>query len=347
MQGKRFAFLYSSVSLTGAFGGLLATGINSLDGSHEMAGWRWIFMIEGLITILFGLLAFIFMSNYPDTASWLTPAEKAAVIHANQADRALRATEEFNWIQIHSAFTDYRTYLWGSIYFTTYIPVYSVILSLPSVLEGLGYEGTTATLMACPPYAFGFFIVLLAGYTSDRLRDRFLHYLVAIAVVMASLVVLMIVANNVVRYTMFFFVMFMFIPISIIWSWLANNTAGTNKRAAVTGLVFSMGNIGGAISGQIYRSEWAPRYVQGHAINLGCYAFAVVAGTVLWRGYRMDNEARDKAGREEDMVEVDMAEVDLGDLGDRYKEPPTPPLFDFGKSVYGTNSEVLAQTSGF
>lgn len=316
MQGKRFAFLYSTVSLTGAFGGLLATAINSLDGASGMAGWRWIFLIEGVITIFLGLLAFIFMSNYPDTATWLTPVEKAAIINANQADRALHATEEFNWIQIRSAFTDYRTYLWGSIYFTTYIPVYSVILSLPSVVAGLGYKDTAATLMACPPYGFGFLIVLLSGYTSDRFRDRFGHYLVAIGIVMAALIVLMVVSNNVVRYTMFFVVMFMFIPISIIWSWLANNTAGTNKRAAVTGLVFSMGNIGGAISGQIYRSEWAPRYVQGHGINLVCYAYAVVAGIVLWRGYRTDNKVRDRAGREEDMLEVD-----LGDLGDRY-EPP-------------------------
>lgn len=320
MQGKRFAFLYSSVSLTGAFGGLLATGINYLDGTRGIVGWRWIFIIEGIITVGLGLLAFTFMSNYPDTASWLSPAEKAAIINANQADSALHATEEFNWIRIHSAFTDYRTYLWGSIYFSTYIPVYSIILSLPNVITGLGYEGTAATLMACPPYAFGFLIVVLAGYTSDYFRDRFRHYLGAIIIVMAALIVLMVTTNNVVRYVMFFFVMFMFIPISIIWSWLANNTAGTNKRAAVTGLVFSMGNVGGAISGQIYRNEWAPRYVQGHGINLVCYVFAVLAGVVLWLGYRRDNEARDRAMRESGEWVEDMLEVDLGDLGDKYEK---------------------------
>lgn len=317
MQGKRFAFLYSTVSLTGAFGGLLATAINSLDGTHGIAGWRWIFIIEGVITISFGLLAFIFMSNYPDTTTWLTPEEKAIVINANRADRALRATEEFDWTQIRSAFTDYRSYLWGSIYFSTYIPVYSVILSLPSVVAGLGYKGTTATLMACPPYGFGFLIVLLTGYTSDRFHDRFWHYLGGIVVVMAALIVLMVTTNNVVKYVMFFFVMFMFVPISIIWSWLANNTAGTNKRAAVTGMVFSMGNIGGAISGQIYRAEWAPRFVEGHAINFGCYGFAVIAGVVLWVGYRRDNLARDKAAGVEGAGK-NMVEVDLGDLGDRY-----------------------------
>lgn len=321
MQGRRFAFLYSTVSLTGAFGGLLATGINSLGGTHGIAGWRWIFIIEGVITISFGLLAFIFMSNYPDTASWLSPLEKEVVIKTNQEDRALHAVEEFNWTQIRSAFIDYRTYLWGSVYFSTYIPVYSVILSLPSVITGLGYKGTTATLMACPPYGFGFLVVLLTGYTSDRFHDRFRHYLTGITVVMASLIVLMVTTNNVVKYVMFFFVMFMFVPISIIWSWLANNTAGSNKRAAVTGIVFSMGNIGGAIAGQIYRSEWAPRYVQGHAINFGCYVFALLAGTTLYMTYRRDNAARNRAAVESGTGRINMLEVELGDLGDRYEAP--------------------------
>ncbi|RPA94406.1 MFS general substrate transporter [Choiromyces venosus 120613-1] len=305
--------LYSSVSLTGAFGGLLATGINALGGTHGISGWRWIFITEGVITTGFGLLAIIFMSNYTETASWLTEKEKAVIIQANQADRALRATEAFNWKQICTAFTNYRTWLWGMVYFSTYIPVYSVILSLPSVVAGLGYSGTSAILMA---------LVLVTGYTSDGHHDRFKHYLVGITVVMAALIVLMITISNVVKYAMFFFVMFMFVPISVIWSWLSSNTAGSNKRAAATGVVFSTGNIGGAIAGQIYRSEWAPRYLQGHAINLGCYGFALISGVVLYVSYRTDNAARDKVAIEQSQGagRKDMLEIELGDQGDRFVE---------------------------
>ncbi|KDQ58537.1 hypothetical protein JAAARDRAFT_193095 [Jaapia argillacea MUCL 33604] len=317
MQGRRFAVLYSAVSLTGAFGGLLATAIHSLNGKRGIAGWRWIFIVEGCITAGLGVLSFFFMCNYPDTAKWLTPAERAVILKANEADRALKAGEAFNGKQIWSAFTDYRTYLWGLIYLSTYIPVYSVILSLPTVVTGLGYKGTTATLMACPPYGFGFIVVLFAGWTSDRFKDRFTHYVIGCLVTMVALIVLMAATNLVVRYVMFFLAMFMFLPISIIWSWVANNTAGTNKRAAATGVIFSMGNIGGAISGQIYRAEWAPRYVQGHAINFGCYVFALAAGTLSWWGYRRDNQRRDREfGQRKDGN--NMLGDELGDLGDRH-----------------------------
>ncbi|KAK7696446.1 hypothetical protein QCA50_001103 [Cerrena zonata] len=108
MQGRRFAILYSSVSLAGAFGGLLATAIHTLDGAHGIAGWRWIFIVEGCITGGFGILSFFFMSAYPATAPWLTESERKLVVLVNEADRALKAKEAFSGSQIRSAFTDWR-----------------------------------------------------------------------------------------------------------------------------------------------------------------------------------------------------------------------------------------------
>ncbi|KAI0331588.1 MFS general substrate transporter [Cubamyces sp. BRFM 1775] len=318
--GRRFGVLYSTVSLTGAFGGLLATAIHALDGTHGIAGWQWIFIVEGCITAGFGIIALFVMSAYPATAHFLSEEERRIVILTNEADRAQKATETFNGKQIRSAFTDWRTYVWALVYITIYIPVYSVILSLPTVVTGLGYKGTTATLMACPPYGVGFIIVLLAGWTADKYGRLYYHYIASILVTVVALIVLMTVENLVVRYIMFFFVMFMFVPVSICWAWLTANLAGPNKRAAGMGLVFSVGNIGGAVSGQIYRAEWAPRYVQGHAINLGCYALALIAGTVLWWSYKTDNAARDRAAKEtvKRTKPLDLIGEDLGDLGDRH-----------------------------
>ena len=73
------------------------------------------------------------------------------------------------------------------------------------------------------------------------------------------------------------------------------------------------------MSGQIYRAEWAPRYVQGHAINLGCYALALISGTALWWSYKTDNEKRDREAHEKIKrnKQDDLLGEDLGDLGDR------------------------------
>lgn len=149
------------------------------------------------------------MSAYPATASFLSEEERRVIILVNEADRALKAKEAFSGRQIRSAFTDWRTYCWAIMYICTYIPVYSVVLSLPTVVTGLGYSGTIATLMACPPYGLGFFAVLGVGFTVDRYGNRFWHYVGGISITMIALIILMAVENLVVRYVMFFFIMFM------------------------------------------------------------------------------------------------------------------------------------------
>lgn len=149
------------------------------------------------------------MSAYPADAPWLTEEERDIIHLSNERDRALKAREGFSGKQIRSAFTDWRTYAWAVMFFSTYIPVYSVVLSLPTVVTGLGYKGTTATLMACPPYVVGFFAVLISGITVDRYGYLFFHYVAGIVVTMIALIVLMAAQNLVVRYVMFFFVMFM------------------------------------------------------------------------------------------------------------------------------------------
>jgi len=79
-----------------------------------------------------------------------------------------------------------------------------------------------------------------------------------------------------------------------------------------------MGNIGGAVAGQIYRQEWKPRYVQGHAVNLGCYVLALFACTLLRWTYIRDNRLRDEAAAARHERKEDILDDELGDLGDRY-----------------------------
>lgn len=338
MLGRRFSHVFSAVSLTGAFGGLLATAIFQLDGACGIVGWRWIFIVEGSLTALLGLASLAIIADYPVNARWLSERERAYILLVNEADRAQLAAEPFDRKQILSAFKDWRVYVWGLVFISTNGPSYSIVLSLPSVVAGLGYTGVHATLLACPPYAFGLLLVLTFGWSVDRHGHRYFQFAFACGMALLALVVLVVVQSLAVRYAMFFLVMFMLVPISTTWGWLSGNVAGVNKRAAATGIALSFGNIGGAIAGQIYREEWAPRYVQGHAVNVGYYVLALLSGGVLWWSYRRDNLRRDrleladsgstageKDGRVVEMHEVAMAHragtmlgERLGDSGDRH-----------------------------
>lgn len=76
---KRFSFFFSSTTLAGAFGGLLAYGIGQMDGARGWRGWRWVFVIEGVITCVFAIVWFFVLPDFPEEVKWLTEEEREFV----------------------------------------------------------------------------------------------------------------------------------------------------------------------------------------------------------------------------------------------------------------------------
>lgn len=73
---KRFSFFFSSTTLAGAFGGVLAAGIGKMEGIRGYSGWRWVFIIEGLLTAVVGLICFFLVSDFPEEVKWLNDEER-------------------------------------------------------------------------------------------------------------------------------------------------------------------------------------------------------------------------------------------------------------------------------
>ena len=73
---KRFSFFFGSTSLAGAFGGLLASGLGEMGGLQNYSGWRWIFIIEGIITIAIALCSFFVIPDFPEETKWLSEEER-------------------------------------------------------------------------------------------------------------------------------------------------------------------------------------------------------------------------------------------------------------------------------
>lgn len=77
---KRFTVYFCSVILASAFGGLLATGIANMDGVGGKSNWRWVFILEGILTCVVAVLAYFFISDFPSDAKWLTETERRFVL---------------------------------------------------------------------------------------------------------------------------------------------------------------------------------------------------------------------------------------------------------------------------
>lgn len=125
---------FSAASIAGAFSGLLAFGIGKMDGVGGLEGWRWIFILEGIATVLVAGFAFAFLYDFPETANFLTPEEREFVIHRLKYQGSREGTavdgpptisvaqaEEFNWNYVLQAFKDWQIWVnilvfWGVRY---------------------------------------------------------------------------------------------------------------------------------------------------------------------------------------------------------------------------------------
>jgi sugar phosphate permease len=99
----RQGLFFSAASVAGAFSGLLAYAIAKMNGVGGLAGWQWIFILEGLLTVVVAICAFFILQDFPDTAGFLTVEEKAWVVHrlkyqgSKKSGRNVAETEHFEW----------------------------------------------------------------------------------------------------------------------------------------------------------------------------------------------------------------------------------------------------------
>lgn len=115
--GIRAAIFFSAAALAGSFGGLLAAGISQMDGVGGKGGWAWIFIIEGLATLLVGAACWWMVQDFPDEARFLTPAEKEVVLHRLAKDKqASSKHEDFQSKYLFASLKDWKTYAFAVIY---------------------------------------------------------------------------------------------------------------------------------------------------------------------------------------------------------------------------------------
>jgi len=132
----RQALFFSAASIAGAFSGLLAFAISKMDGVGGLEGWRWIFILEGIATVIVAVLAFFVLHDFPETATFLTEEERAFVVfrlkyqgHVGSKEdgqqQHIAQAEEFKWEYVWQAFTDWQ--IWLNLF------VYWGVSDIPSV----------------------------------------------------------------------------------------------------------------------------------------------------------------------------------------------------------------------
>ncbi|CAF1142617.1 unnamed protein product [Adineta steineri] len=292
----RISILYSATTLAGAFGGVLAFGISQMRGIGGQEGWRWIFYIEGLMTVIVAAAAFFLINDFPsDRPKFLTEEECDRTITRLQNDAGPGAGEHFSWKQVRAAFLDWKIYIFCLCYIGILVPSNSLALVSPTIVQGLGFRSYRAQLMTTPPYVLAFINTMTTAYFSDRYTRRAIFIMFWLMIAIIGFIILIFAQNLNVKYFAMFLTIGSISPcVATCITFISCNISPHTKRATALAFMISVGNCGGIISGQIYRSQDGPRFILGHGINLGFCVLGLISVIILFTGLRFENHRRDR-----------------------------------------------------
>ncbi|KAJ7759295.1 MFS general substrate transporter [Mycena olivaceomarginata] len=277
----RIGLFFGAASLAGAFGGVLAFGIGFMSQTGGLLGWSWIFILEGIATVLVGLVAFFVLVDFPATAKFLTAEQRAFVVMKKKYDNSSVGEEEqFEIRHVVEALTDWQVWLHTLILMAVITNLYGITLFLPTIINTFGHSPAVSQLLTVPPYAVATVVLFIFAYWSDRIKMRspfifvgFLFSLIGFAINISN-------APSGVKYVgTFFCVTGPYAAVPGIIAWLGNNLSGQYKRGVGMAFQIGIGHFGGTFASNMYRTQDKPRFIVGPLfVAIGLIS---VAATVL------------------------------------------------------------------
>ncbi|KAJ7049979.1 MFS general substrate transporter [Mycena amicta] len=318
MLQLRVGYFFGAASMAGAFSGLLAYGINFMSGIQGLEGWSWIFILEGIATVVVGIIAFFVLVDFPVTASFLTAEERSFLVWRKKYDNSSVGEEEhFEMRHLWQAVSDWQTWLHILIYMSVIGPLYGITLFLPTIIKTFGHNVPVSQLLTVPPYVFATITLYVFAVWSDRIKKRWPFIYAGLIMLLIGFAINISRAPSGVKYFgTFFCVGGSYAAFPGVVAWLGNNLSGQYKRGVGMALHIGIGNFSGAIASNIYRTQDSPRFLVGHGCELMFVGIGLICVPIAVLTYTRINNARDELAKQVEGKPVYTAK-ELREMGDR------------------------------
>lgn len=283
----RIAYFFSAASLSGAFSGLLAAGISNMHGVGGKPAWAWIFILEGLFSVLMGLLSFYLVPATPRTSRFLSERQKEIIMERLERDRPfVNPVDKFTLKQVFASMTSPHVILLFLVYFMGGTNLYGLALFLPSIVNSLGFSPNKSQLLSVGPFAAGFFVTVILAYLSDRFKTRAVPLVcVCLLSVAGYSTYLASTAKHTSYGALYLMVPGTYATTPVIAAWISNNSEPYYRRATSIALGFVATNAGGILSTWRYPSKEGPKFRKTTIMNLifaiGMISVAIINAVVL------------------------------------------------------------------
>jgi ACS family tartrate transporter-like MFS transporter len=249
VRARAVAKFMTATSLAGVVGGPLSSALLKLDGVGGLHGWQWLFLAEGIPTVLIGISVLFVLKDGPAKADWLKPEEQQWLIGELEQDRVrYGATKHHN---LSDAFKMPSVWLLAAVYVTIQIGVYTVNLWMPLMLSSLAGEAShNASMIArysTVPYLLAAIFTVVIGWSSDRWNERSGHLAACMVLVAAGFAWAAIAHSVIIALCAFSIAAIgLWSTMGPFWALMTRTVAGAAAAGGVA-MITTLGGLGGFI----------------------------------------------------------------------------------------------------
>lgn len=258
-MARRSAIFYITAIAVGGLGNLLGYGISKMHGMHGYSGWRWVFIIEGCLTVAIAIFGLVCLVDFPDRSSFLTEEQKTLVQTRIHRDRGDAEHDPMTKAKFISYMLEPKIWLYGLWFGTTTLTTYSMSYFLPRILRSMGFDETMSQVLLAPPYVWAVIPAVLHATIADKYKNmRAWMMMSGIAQVMLGTLLYsqLSTKHKGARY----FGCFLAVSgcngnVGLIISWCQCSIRTQSKRGFASALMVAWGGIGGILASTLFMDK--------------------------------------------------------------------------------------------
>jgi D-galactonate transporter len=279
-RGRMTTWFMTAIALSGVIGGpvsgYILKNFNGLNGWH---GWQWLYLLEGIPSVVVGILVFIVLDDRIAKATWLTPQERELLERNVNAEEATKHD-----MPVRQVLASPRVWLMSLIYFSFVMGLYGVSFWLPTIIKATGVtDAFMIGLLSAIPFAAAVVGMVLVSRSADRTRERRWHIALPAAAGALGLILSVVWAHNTVlaMAALTLATMGILTTLPLFWSLPTAFLAGTGAAAGIA-MINSIGNLAGFLSP--YAVGWLKQATAANDSGMYMLAAFMVLGGLLALG---------------------------------------------------------------
>lgn len=278
-QASRVTYWYMMNGAQQIIGGLLAYAF-SLISTGPLQSWQWLFLVYGVVSVVFGLFIGWWMPDSPMRAKCFSEQDKRLMVERVRSNQTGIQNREFKKYQVYEALKDPQTWCYAGIQFCTTLPTSGLGSFSGIVIKSFGYTTWETQLLSMVLGAYIIVILLGSVWLVKKFQQNLLTMLAFVVPSFVGTALLMALpsetrAQHVGLLISYYITLSFWSAQTLGLSMLSRNVAGATKKSVVVATNFIFWAVGNSIGPQVFLDRDAPRYFIAFATHIGCYTALV------------------------------------------------------------------------